>query len=51
MHDAVAGLDHIDIFKCFFGPVDEMESVFVTAIFDGTVFSKGIFIKTCMFDG
>ena len=49
VHDAVARRDHIDIFKCGFGPFDEVKTVFITTVFNGTVFLKSIRIKSAVF--
>ena len=46
VHDAVTRRDHIDIFKRMLSPVDEMEAIFITTIFDGTVFFEGLRIVT-----
>ncbi len=37
VHDAVTRLDHVDILERFLGPVDEVEAVLVTSVFDGAV--------------
>src|SRR6185503_7898673 len=37
VHDAVARRDHINVLEGFFGPVDEVETVFVATVFDGAV--------------
>ncbi|MPN62254.1 hypothetical protein SDC9_210001 [bioreactor metagenome] len=49
VHDAVTRRNHIDIFKCCFGPFNKMETVFVTTVFNSTVFSEGIRVKTAVF--
>ena len=51
MHDPVARRDHIDVLECSLGPVDEMEPVFVSAIFDRAVFGKGIRVEAAALDG
>ena len=50
VHDAVARWNHVDIFKRRGTPVDEMETVFVAAVFNRTVFRKGIGVKTTTFN-
>ena len=49
MHDAVACWNHIDIFKRCGTPVDEVETVFVAAVFNRAVFRKGIGVKATTF--
>ena len=51
VHDAVARRDHIDVLEGLFGPVDEVETVFVAAIFDGAVLLEGLGIETARLDG
>ena len=46
VHDAVAGGDDIDVFKCGFGPVYKMKAVVITTILNGSIFLKGVFLKT-----
>ena len=45
VHDAVTRRNHIDVFKGRFGPLNKVEAVFVTTVFNDTVFIKGIWIK------
>jgi hypothetical protein len=40
VHDAVARRDHVHVLEGLLGPVDEVEAVFVAAIFDARFFSK-----------
>ena len=49
MHDAVARWNHVDIFKRGRTPVDEVETVFVAAVFNRAVFRKGIGVKATAF--
>ena len=42
VHDAIASRNNINIFKGCFGPFNKMKPVFVTSIFYGSVFVKGI---------
>ncbi|MNM79463.1 hypothetical protein D3C81_913920 [compost metagenome] len=51
MHDAVARRNHIDVLEGQLGPVDEVEAVFVAAVFDGAVLGERIRIKTTAFNG
>jgi len=51
VHDAITRGNHIDVIECGLGPFDEMKAIFVTAIFDDTVFLKRIGIKTSRLDG
>ena len=51
MHDAVAGLNDVDILKSGGSPVDKVEPIIVAAIFDGAVLFKGMFFKTGTFNG
>jgi hypothetical protein len=37
VHDAVARRDHVHVLERLLGPVDEVEAVFVAAVFDGAV--------------
>ena len=46
VHDAVAGGDDIDVFKCGFGPVYKMKAVVISTILNGSIFLKGVFLKT-----
>ena len=45
MHDAVARRDHVHVGKCFLGPLDEVEAIFVAAVFDRAVLGKSIGVK------
>ena len=49
MHDAVAGWNDVDIFKCGLGPLDKMKTIFITTIFNSTVLLEGIFLEASMF--
>ena len=51
MHDAVAGRDHVDVVERELGPVDEVEAIFVAAIFDGAVLLKGLRVEATALDG
>ena len=51
VHDAVTGWNHIYVFKGGFSPLNKVETVFVTTVFNGTVLFKSIRIKTCRFNG
>ncbi|RMT58220.1 hypothetical protein ALP43_01621 [Pseudomonas azotoformans] len=51
VHDAVARRDHIDVLEGLFGPLDEVETVFVATVFNGAVFFEGLRIKTTGLDG
>ncbi len=51
MHDAVARLDHVDVLERLLGPVDEVEAVFVAAVFDGAVLLEGLRVVTTALDG
>ncbi len=46
MQDAVARRDHVDVLERLLGPVDEIETVFVTTVFDGAVLAERIRIET-----
>ena len=50
MHDAVTRRDHVHVFKRLFGPVNKVEAVFVTTIFNRTVFFKCLRIKATAFN-
>ena len=50
VHNAVAGWDYIHIFKRGFGPVDKVEAVVITTVFNGAVLFKGVFFKACVFN-
>ncbi len=45
VQDAVTRRDHVDIFECLLGPVDEIEAVFVAAVFDGAVLVEGVGVE------
>ena len=51
VHDAVAGRNHVNVFKGLFCPVNKMEAIFVSSIFDSTVFFKRVRIETATLDG
>ena len=51
VHDPVARRDHIDIAKRGLGPVDEVEAVFVSAIFDHAVLGECIRVEAAALDG
>ncbi|MNL15030.1 hypothetical protein D3C87_1359940 [compost metagenome] len=51
VQDAVPRRDHVDVFKRLLGPVDEIETVFVAAVFDGPVLGEGVGVETAAFDG
>ena len=51
VHDAVACRNHVHIFKCGFGPVDKVETVFVTTVFNIAVFLEGIGVEAAAFYG
>src|SRR5690606_34408484 len=46
VHDAVTGRNHVHVLERGAGPVDEMETVFVTTVFNGTVLLEGIRVET-----
>ena len=46
VHNAVARLNHVNVLEGLFGPVNKMKTVVVTAVFDGAVLCKRIFIVT-----
>jgi hypothetical protein len=50
VHDAVTRRNDVNILERCLGPIDEMEAVVVTAIFDGPVFLEGVFFEAGMFD-
>ena len=50
MHDAVAGLDHVNVLEGLLGPVNEMETVVVAAVFDGAVLGESILIVAAILD-
>ncbi len=50
VHDAVTCRNHIHVVECGLGPVNKVETVFVTALFDLAVFGEGIRIKTAAFN-
>ena len=51
VHDAVAGLHDVDVAEGLLGPVDEMEAVFVAAVFDGAVLGEGVGVVAAVFHG
>ncbi len=50
MHDAVARRDDLDVLESLLGPLDEVEAIFVSAVFDGTVLGEGVFVIARKFD-
>ena len=50
VHDAVTGRNHINVFKRRFGPLNKVETVFVTTVFNCTVFFKSFWVKTRRFN-
>ena len=51
VQDAVTRRDHVDVLERLLGPVDEVEAVFVAAVFDGAVLVEGVGIEAAAFDG
>src|SRR5690554_2259701 len=51
VHDAVSGRNNVDVIECGFGPVDKVETVFVTTLFYFTVLFEGVFVKATKFNG
>ena len=51
VHNAVARRNHVHIFKGGFCPVDKVETVFVTPVFDFAVFAEGIGVVAAAFNG
>ena len=49
VHDAVARRNYVHVFERGFGPLDEVETVFVAAVFNGAVFFKGFWVETGRF--
>ena len=49
VHDAIARWDHIHILKGCLGPVNEVKTVIVAAVFDGAVFLESVFFKSRVF--
>ncbi|MGF6552072.1 hypothetical protein QFZ96_007208 [Paraburkholderia youngii] len=51
MQDAVARRNHIDVAERALGPVDEVEAVFVAAVFDRAILRERLRIETAALDG
>ncbi|KAF1053120.1 MAG: hypothetical protein GAK43_01589 [Stenotrophomonas maltophilia] len=51
VHDAVAGGDHIDVLERGLGPLDEVETVLVAAVFDGAVLLERVRVEARGLDG
>ena len=51
MHDAVAGRDHVHVFERGLGPVDEVETVIVSTVFNLTVLLERVLLKTGVLHG
>ena len=51
VHNAVACWNHVHIFKRGFCPVDEMETVFVAAVFNFAVFAECVRVVATAFHG
>ena len=51
VHDAVAGRDHVHILERGARPVDEVEAVFVAAVFNGAVFLEGFRVEAAALHG
>jgi hypothetical protein len=49
VHDAVTGRDNVYILERGLGPLDEVEAVFVTTVFDLAVLPEGIRVETRRF--
>ena len=49
VHDAIARRNHVHVIKGGLGPVDEVETVFVAALFHRPVFLEGIIFKARVF--
>ena len=50
VHDAVARRDHVDVLERQLGPVDEVETVFVAAIFNCTVLLECLWVEAATFN-
>ena len=50
VHDAVTSRNHIHILKRGTCPINKVETVFVTAFFDGAVFGKSVWIIATTFN-
>ena len=51
VHDAVTGRNHVDVLERGLGPLDEVETVLVTTVFDGAVLGEGIRVEARSFHG
>ena len=51
MHDPVPWRDDLDVFKRLLCPFDEVETVFVAAVFDGAVLRKRVGVEACKLHG
>ena len=45
VHDAIARRYDLNVLERFFRPVDEMEAIFVAAVFNGPVFFESVGVK------
>ena len=50
VHDAVAGRDHVHVFKRGFSPVNKVEAVIITTVFNGAVLFERVIFKACVFN-
>jgi hypothetical protein len=50
VQDAVPGRDHVDVLEGLLGPVNEVEAVFVAAVFNGAVLGERIRVEPAAFD-
>ncbi len=44
MHDAIARRDNLDILKGPFCPLDEVETIFIASILNGSVLGEGVLV-------
>ena len=48
VHNAITRRNHVDVFKSLFGPVDEVKTVVVAAVFNRTVFCERVFLEAAV---
>src|SRR5690554_5945946 len=51
VHDAIVGRNDVDVLKGRLGPLDEVETVFITPILDSAVLLKSVRFETGMLYG
>ncbi len=51
VQDAIAWWDHVDVLERLLGPVDEIEAIFITTVFDRAILVERVGVEAAAFDG